>query len=145
MVTYYSPVTFFARPLDPRLPAPFPVMPSPVAVGIGPVGRWRIWGIFVERHMVVTLINSKNRMIRPLRIDEKTPVQAKQEHHQAQTKHQLFHIILPLSLHRKGAKIAKVDIVSLRQERWDFLFGGISPKTTRKLRSAKQKLPPLRP
>ena len=84
-------------------------------------------------------------MVRALRIEEEAPAQAKQEHQQAQTKHQLFHIIFPLSLHRKGAKIAKVDIVSLRQERWGFLFGGISPKRTRKLWSAKQKLPPLRP
>ena len=38
--------------LNSWLPAPFPVMPFPVAVGIRPVSWWRIWGIVVERHMV---------------------------------------------------------------------------------------------
>ena len=48
--------------LNPWLPAPFPVMPFPLAVGIGPVGRWRIWWIFVERRMVVKLSAQRARL-----------------------------------------------------------------------------------
>ena len=41
------------------------------------------------------LINPENRTVRPLGIDEKAPGQTKQKHHQAQTKQQLSHFIVP--------------------------------------------------
>jgi len=70
-------------------------MPSPVVIGIGPVSRRRIWGIFVERHMVARFINPKDHTVRPLRVEKNAPTQTQQEYDQIQTKHQLSHFTLP--------------------------------------------------